>query len=356
MSMTEPPMDDPPHTPALPGEPSPITDGELPEIVTQLRGILAEVAKAAVDEAIAAMPQMRVIAGTVQQVDVTLMQVVVQTDDASEGASITAQVISERPNPNERVMVLSVPGGAAFVFGHVGGDGVPPGSLIGSFKPITAAVSSSSATAPPRGYAMAYGQVLKQAAVPWYTAEVGSQYNTGGEAADEVRMPDMRGRYPVGLDNMGGSDAGRLSSIANVVGSTGGAETHTLSTGNLPSHTHSLSSHTHSFTPSGSVTGISGSVSSTLAASTTAHALTGSGGVPVWDGTNGPDFFYAPSAWVGGSVSGSASGSFSEVSGTFNGSSGSTLGPSTSDTGAAGSGSAVTHLPPTMAVFWLVKL
>ena len=51
---------------------------------------------------------------------------------------------------------------------------------------------------------------------------------------------------------MGGSDAGRLSS-ANTLGTAGGAETHTLSAAETPSHTHPFSAttstdgaHTHS--------------------------------------------------------------------------------------------------------------
>lgn len=344
------------HSPVLPEEPSGITDADLPALVEQLRGVFAEIAKAAVAEAQASMPMPRVIQGTVTQVDVANNAVVVQTDDAIEGGEVSAQVISERPNPNERVTVLSIPGGAAFVFGAPGGSGLPPGALIGYVGPIDAAVSSSSATAPPRGFAMPYGQVLKQNTVPWFFARVGSAHNTGGEAADEVRLPDMRGRYPVGLDNMGGSDAGRLGSISNAVGATGGAETHTLASGNLPAHVHDLGSHTHSFTPSGtvSISSISGSVSGSISATTTAHSLTNSGGFQEYaSGT----LNFAPTSWVAGSVSGTFSGSLSggSGSGSFSGSGGTTGGAS-GDTASAGSGSSVNHLPPTMAVFWLVKL
>jgi microcystin-dependent protein len=46
-----------------------------------------------------------------------------------------------------------------------------------------------------------------------------------------------------GVDNMGGSDAGRLS-VANTLGTTTGAETITIASGNLPVHTHSIE-HNH---------------------------------------------------------------------------------------------------------------
>lgn len=351
MSTIEPildPLPADPATPALPAEPSPITDAQLPALVEQLRGVFADIAKKATEEAIAATPVPRVIAGTVQQVDVANLSVTVLTDDAIEGAVVSAAVINERPNPNERVNVLSIPGGAAFVIGAVGGGGVPPGGVIGYVGQIDAAVASSTSTAAPRGWAMAYGQVLKQNAVPWFFNQVGTRHNTGGEAADEVRLPDMRGRFLMGLDNMGGSDAGRISSISNAVGATGGAETHTLAEANLPSHS-------HSFTPSGSVTisSITGSVS--VSDSGHSHGspdgssfVTASGDLVIpasgiYNANNSAGSSTATGyANVSGSLSGmSGSGSFSGNSGT---------------TGTTGSGSAVTHLPPTMAVFWLVKL
>lgn len=58
-----------------------------------------------------------------------------------------------------------------------------------------------------------------------------------------IALPDVRGRVLAGKDNMGGSAANRLTSGAsgvagNTIGAVGGAETHTLSTAQLPSHDH----------------------------------------------------------------------------------------------------------------------
>ena len=66
---------------------------------------------------------------------------------------------------------------------------------------------------------------------------IGTNWNTGGETAGYFRVPDLRGRVLVGLDNLGGSDAGRLS-VANTLGGTGGTQTHTLSIAEMPSHAH----------------------------------------------------------------------------------------------------------------------
>ncbi len=67
---------------------------------------------------------------------------------------------------------------------------------------------------------------------------------TYGGSGGLFALPDLRGRGPVGLDNMGGTDAGRLS-VANTLGETGGTQTHTLTSAEMPSHTHTQNSHNH---------------------------------------------------------------------------------------------------------------
>ena len=69
----------------------------------------------------------------------------------------------------------------------------------------------------------------------------------GTPAADTANflVPDMRGRGFAGKDNMGGSAASRLTSGGSGVyganvGSVGGTETHTLTTAQLPSHSHTI--------------------------------------------------------------------------------------------------------------------
>lgn len=72
-------------------------------------------------------------------------------------------------------------------------------------------------------------------------------------AHKRMPLPDLRGRVPAGLDNMGGSAASRLTATTmtpdgNTLGASGGAQTHTLDTTQIPSHTHTQNAHTHAVT------------------------------------------------------------------------------------------------------------
>ena len=85
---------------------------------------------------------------------------------------------------------------------------------------------------------------------------IGTAYGVG-DGSTTFNLPDMRGRVPGGKDNMNGTAASRLTTAGSGVdgatlGANGGAETHTLSTTQMPSHNHTGSSianagaHTHS--------------------------------------------------------------------------------------------------------------
>lgn len=54
-------------------------------------------------------------------------------------------------------------------------------------------------------------------------------------------VPDLRGRQPLGADNMGGSSAGRVNNVnADVIGGSGGTENKNIQVENLPEHEHDL--------------------------------------------------------------------------------------------------------------------
>lgn len=68
---------------------------------------------------------------------------------------------------------------------------------------------------------------------------IGTTYGAG-DGSTTFNVPDRRGRVAVGLDNMGGSSANRISaSWADSNGGTGGTESHTLTSSESVPHTHS---------------------------------------------------------------------------------------------------------------------
>jgi microcystin-dependent protein len=88
------------------------------------------------------------------------------------------------------------------------------------------------------GWLHCRGQVVSRATYPDLFTAIGTQYNTGGEAGTDFRLPDMRGYRPAGVDDIGGTAAGRLN-FANAT-NRGNA------IGNKAMHPH-----THTYTASG---------------------------------------------------------------------------------------------------------
>jgi microcystin-dependent protein len=138
-----------------------------------------------------------------------------------------------------------------------------------------------------------------------------------------ITLPDLRGRALFGLDDMGGSAAGRLAGATidqTTNGASGGADTVTLIEGNLPAHTHGAG---------------------TLAtASDGAHTHTYERYTSLVTVNNG----------------GGASGLWQNSSSVSTGSSGAHTHAISGSTGSTGSGTAIDKLPPAFLTTWLIKL
>jgi len=69
-------------------------------------------------------------------------------------------------------------------------------------------------------------------------------YNFGGRSSlptGVFKVPDLRGRMPLGADNMGGTSANtNTAPSADVIGATDGSETNNILVENLPEHKHNL--------------------------------------------------------------------------------------------------------------------
>lgn len=93
-------------------------------------------------------------------------------------------------------------------------------------------------SAAPAGFLLVAGQAVTDAHAQLRKLLIDDGSPHGTSSGDPL-LPDLRGRTIVGLDNMGGSDAGRLSG-SNTLGGTGGVERVTLThqESGLPAHTH----------------------------------------------------------------------------------------------------------------------
>jgi len=92
---------------------------------------------------------------------------------------------------------------------------------------------------PPANFILAFGQAVSRAEMAALFAVYGTRFGVG-DGSTTFNMPDLRGLALVGKDDMGGTAAGRLTGFGLTLGATGGAQTHTLSEAEIPSHKHEI--------------------------------------------------------------------------------------------------------------------
>jgi microcystin-dependent protein len=127
---------------------------------------------------------------------------------------------------------------------------------IGSIMPYAGLASNL-----PNGYLLCDGSELKISDYPSLFAVLQYLYKPSSQliGLSTFALPDLRGRFPLGADNMknnltvpskdgsgtlidaGGGTANNVSNVtADVVGASSGSQNITLTTSNLPDHTHNL--------------------------------------------------------------------------------------------------------------------
>jgi microcystin-dependent protein len=142
-------------------------------------------------------------------------------------------------------------GGAFYLRGfHANPYGIPLGGLlpyVGSSAPNTA-------------FALPFGQAISRTTYATLFGLIGTTFGSG-DGSTTFNIPDLRGRIPAGLDNMGGSAASRIGSVVTdngtivgtTIGSTGGSATHAQATSEVGQHSHGItepnsgSGHKHGF-------------------------------------------------------------------------------------------------------------
>ena len=119
-----------------------------------------------------------------------------------------------------------------------------PASDFKEYIMPTGALMPYAGTSAPTGFLLCYGQAISRSTYADLFSAISTTYGTG-DGSSTFNLPDLRGRVIAGQDDMGGSSANRLTDQTgglngDTLGDTGGSETHTLSTAQMPAHTHTV--------------------------------------------------------------------------------------------------------------------
>jgi microcystin-dependent protein len=144
--------------------------------------------------------------------------------------------------PALAVNSLMVTGVASIATVHVSAEARIKGGLLmptGSVLPYAGASAVYSGTAP-AGWLLCSGQAVSRTSFVDLFNVVGTTFGAG-DGSTTFNVPDLRGRVVIALDNMGGGSANRITATwADSMGGSGGAETHTLTTSEMPAHRHGI--------------------------------------------------------------------------------------------------------------------
>ncbi|MFP4322644.1 MAG: phage tail protein [Anaerolineales bacterium] len=86
----------------------------------------------------------------------------------------------------------------------------------------------------PAGWLICDGSAVSRTTYAALFALWGTTFGVG-DGSTTFNLPDGRGRFMLGADNLGGTSANRVTATqADTIGGTAGAETHTLTEGEMP--------------------------------------------------------------------------------------------------------------------------
>lgn len=156
----------------------------------------------------------------------------------TEGGTGASTAADARTNLGLGTISTQAASAVAITGGTIAGVTITGGSLTGVVVPFAGSTA-------PTGSLLCFGQAVNRTTYAALFAIIATAYGIG-DGSTTFNVPDLRGRSIAGVDNMGGTTAGRITAagsgiIGTTLGASGGTETHTLITAEMPSHTHALS-------------------------------------------------------------------------------------------------------------------
>lgn len=111
----------------------------------------------------------------------------------------------------------------------------------------TGAVLPYAASVAPSGYLLADGSAVSRTTYAALFAIIGVDYGAGN-GSTTFNVPDYCGRVPLGMGTGQANYLGDTNTAltARTIATAGGRETHTLTSAEMPTHSHTQDSHTHS--------------------------------------------------------------------------------------------------------------
>ena len=118
--------------------------------------------------------------------------------------------------------------------GHVNDHNDIAAQLLAS--PPIGSVMAYAANTAPTGYLLCQGQNVSRTTYAALFAVIGTTYGVGN-GSTTFGLPNLKGRIPVGLDS--------AQTEFDQLNESGGTKTHTLTTSEIPAHSHTQNSHDH---------------------------------------------------------------------------------------------------------------
>lgn len=118
------------------------------------------------------------------------------------------------------------------------GDQLSGANLNNNLPPIGSILAYAGTTAPNSKWLLCNGQAVSRTTYSDLFNIISTTFGAGN-GSTTFNVPDLRGRTIIGLDNLGGSSANRVTNAqADSLGGVEGSEEHTLTEAEMPAHTH----------------------------------------------------------------------------------------------------------------------